>query len=80
MRGLDLFGADRDKLPHVGAGLGALIGLLALAYTGKHTRGLLHSHALLLGHRVHRLTRVGFGAAVGAAAGAAVGAGVKAAV
>lgn len=82
MRGLDLFGAGKSKLPYVGAGLGALVGLLLLVYTGKHTRSshFLGGRALLFGHPVKRLTRVGLGAAAGAVAGAAVGAGVKAAV
>ncbi len=82
MNGLDLLGADKSKLPYVGAGLGALVGLFAMFYTGKHTRSphFLGGRALLFGHSVKRLTRVGFGLAAGAAAGAVVGTGVKAAV
>ena len=80
MVGLDLFGVDKDKLPKVGAGLGALVGLFVLAYTGKHAGGRWFGRSHLLGHSVHAVTRNSAGAVVGAVAGAAVGMGVKAVV
>ena len=84
MRGLDLFGAGKSKLPYIGAGLGALVGLFVLAYTGKHTRSRkvfgLGGRALLLGSPVARLTRIGVGGAAGAVAGAVAGVGLKALV
>ncbi len=80
MRGIDLLGADKSKLPVVGASLGAVVGLLVMAYTGKHAGGRWFGRAHLFGRGVHAVTRNVVGVGVGAVAGAVAGTGVKAAV